>query len=150
MVQEAVIQVVAAFFAALGFGILFRSRGKKLLLTALGGMAAWGLFLLLEPMVESEPLRYFIVAVVCSIYAEVLARLCKTPASTFAILTLIVLVPGGGWYYAADCALRGDMAAFLSRTLHALTLTAALSLGIVLVATVAKFFSAAVQRRHRG
>ena len=139
--SDALLQIVMAFFGTIGFGMLFRSRGKKLLLAGIGGMLAWALFLLLGCWIESEPIRYFIVSVIISIYAEVLARICKTPAGTFGILSLVPLVPGGGLYYSADYALSGDMGAFVEKELSTLSLTAMLSVGIVLVAAIAKFIS---------
>ena len=139
--SDALLQIVMAFFGTIGFGMLFRSRGKKLLLAGVGGMLAWALFLLLGCWIESEPIRYFIVSVIISIYAEVLARICKTPAGTFGILSLVPLVPGGGLYYSADYALSGDMGAFVEKALSTLSLTAMLSVGIVLVAAIAKFIS---------
>lgn len=148
-VTDVVLQIVMAFFGTIGFGVLFRSRGKKLLLAGLGGMAAWALFLLLGLWIESEPIRYFIVSVIISIYAEVLARICKTPAGTFGILSLVPLVPGGGLYYSADFALNGNMQAFVEKALSTLSLTAMLSVGIVLVAAVAKFLSSSLSRRNR-
>lgn len=148
-VTDVVLQIVMAFFGTIGFGVLFRSRGKKLLLAGLGGMVAWALFLLLGLWIESEPIRYFIVSVIISIYAEVLARICKTPAGTFGILSLVPLVPGGGLYYSADFALSGNMQAFVEKALSTLSLTAMLSVGIVLVAAVAKFLSSSLSRRNR-
>ncbi len=139
--SDALLQIVMAFFGTIGFGMLFRSRGKKLLLAGIGGMLAWALFLLLGCWIESEPIRYFIVSVIISVYAEVLARICKTPAGTFGILSLVPLVPGGGLYYSADYALSGDMGAFVEKALSTLSLTAMLSVGIVLVAAIAKFIS---------
>ena len=146
--SDALLQVIMAFFGTIGFGMVFRSRGRKLFLAGLGGMLAWTLFLLLGRWIESEPIRYFIVSVIISIYAEVLARICKTPAGTFGILSLVPLVPGGGLYYSADYALSGDMQAFAAKALSTLSLTAMLSVGIVLVAALAKFISSV--RRSRG
>lgn len=144
--MDVLIQLFTAFFGTLGFGITFNSRGKKLWLAALGGMLGWALYLLLGLTLESEPMRYFIVSVAISAYAEVMARRCKTPASTFCILALVPLIPGGGLYYSADFALSGDFPLFLQKALATLELTVALSLGIVLVAAFAKFF-ASVRRR---
>ena len=146
--SDALLQILMAFFGTIGFGMLFRSRGKKLLLAGLGGMLSWTLFLVLGHWIESEPIRYFIVSVIISVYAEVLARICKTPAGTFGILSLVPLVPGGGLYYSADYALSGDMGAFVEKALSTLSLTAMLSVGIVLVAAFAKFISSV--RRNRG
>ena len=146
--MDAVIQVLTAFLGTLGFGITFNSRGKKLLYAALGGGLSWALFLFLGLFWEGEPLRYFIVSVTIAGYAEVLARICKTPASTFCILSLIPLIPGGGLYYSADSALSGDLAQFVQKALATLELTVALSLGIVLVAAFAKFFGSVRRRRN--
>lgn len=144
---DALIQITTAFFGTLGFGITFNSRGRKLWLAALGGGLGWALFLFLGLFFESEPLRYFIVSVAVSAYAEILARICKTPASTFCILSLIPLIPGGGLYYSADFALSGDSARFIEKAVATLELTVALSLGIVLVAAFAKFFGSVRRRR---
>ncbi len=144
---DALVQITMAFFGTLGFGIAFNSRGRKLWLAALGGGLGWALFLLLGLFFESEPLRYFIVSVAVSAYAEVLARICKTPASTFCILALIPLIPGGGLYYSADFALSGDAVRFAEKAVATLELTVALSLGIVLVAAFAKFFGSVRRRR---
>ena len=54
---DVLLQILMGFFGTIGFGMLFRSRGKKLLLAGLGGMAAWALFLLLGLWIESEPVR---------------------------------------------------------------------------------------------
>ena len=71
---DAIIQIIASFFGTLGFGFLFNIRGKKILWAAFGGMLSWALFLALGFLFESEPLRYFIVAICSTAYAEALAK----------------------------------------------------------------------------
>lgn len=143
------IQIAAAFLGTLGFGFLFNSRGKKLLFAALGGMLSWALFLALGLVIESEPLRYFIVSLVIAGYAEVLARVLKTPASTFCILSLIPLVPGGALYNATASALSGEVQEFAERAVYTLSLTVALSLGIVLTTAFTKYLTAAMRSRRQ-
>ena len=127
------IEVLASFVGTLGFGYLFNIRGGKLVYAALGGMAAWALFLGLGFWIESEVLRYFIVSVCSTVYAEVLARRLKTPATTFCIITLIPLVPGGALYYTTTTALSGNLDLFIPRLTNTVQLAVALSLGIVIV-----------------
>ena len=146
---DGLIQVTAAFCGTLGFGFLLNSRGKKLIFAALGGMMSWALFLLLGFITKGEPMRYFIVSVIITLYAEILARILKTPASTFCILSLIPLVPGGALYYSSTYALSGDTELFVSKAVYTLELTVALSLGIVLVTACMKYFTDFV-RRVRG
>lgn len=136
---DAIIQITASFFGTLGFGFLFNIRGKKLVWAAFGGMLSWALFLALGFLFESEPLRYFIVAICSTAYAEALARLMKTPAATFCIITLIPLVPGGAMYYTTTYALSGNAQLFLPKAAYTLELAVALSLGIVIVTAATKY-----------
>ena len=65
--------------------------------------------------------------------AEILARIFKTPTTTFIILLLIPLIPGSGLYYTMANALSGNSQGFMERGLITLELTLALSLGIIVV-----------------
>ena len=134
------IQVVTAFFGTLGFGFLFNIRGKKLLLAALGGMLSWLLFLALGFVIESEAVRYLIVAACSTTYAEVLARALKTPATTFSIITLIPLVPGGALYQTTTAALDRNAQLFIPKLVYTAELAVALSLGIVIVTAIFRRF----------
>lgn len=134
-----IIQVIASFFGTLGFGFLFNIRGNKLWLAAVGGMLSWFLFLTLESVIANEGVRYFLVSICSTIYAEILARLLKTPATTFSIITLIPLVPGGALYHTATFAMSGHASQFLEKLIYTIELSLALSLGIVIVTAVFRY-----------
>lgn len=131
--KDSLIQVTASLIGTLGFGILFNIRGIKLLVSAFCGAIAWAIFLLLSPILPSEPIRYFIVSVVTTIIAEFLARKFKTPVTTFCIISLISLVPGSALYYTTTAAFGSDFNTFVSKFVYTIKLAVALSLGIVLV-----------------
>ncbi|MBQ2704836.1 MAG: threonine/serine exporter family protein [Clostridia bacterium] len=137
---DMIIQSVTALVGTLGFGFLFNIRGKKLVFAAVGGMLAWMLFLVLEPVAESEPLRYLIVSACSTTYAEVLARILKTPATTFSIITLIPLVPGGALYQTTTAALDRNTEVFVPKLIYTIELAVALSLGIVIVTAIFRRF----------
>ncbi len=136
--MQSLLQIISAFVGTLAFGILFNIRGKKLWLAAVGGMLSWTLFLLLGQVTDSEIFRFFIVSVIISAYAESLARLLKTPAVTFSIVSLVPLIPGSGLYYSMAYALAGNGANFTEKAVHTLGLATALSLGIVLVSALSR------------
>lgn len=131
--MEGILQIITGFIGTLGFGILFHIRGRKLWLGALGGLLAWAVFLLLGFWIQSEPMRYFLVSMLTTLYAEVLARLVKTPTTTFVIVSLIPLIPGSGLYYTMANALSGNSDGFMEKGIHTLELSLALALGIILV-----------------
>ena len=143
---DQMIAVLAGAAGTFGFGILFNIRGKKLMIAALGGLLAWLFFVLLGNVVVNETVRYFIVSVLASCYAEVFARVMKTPRTTFWIVCLIPLIPGSSLYYTMSSAVAKNTEAFMDKGLHTLELTTALALGIVTVAAGAKW----IFRRKNG
>ena len=99
---------------------------------------SWTIFVLLKFIIESEPIRYFIVAAIISIYAELMARLLKTPTTTFHMTGLIPLIPGGSLYYTMKSALEGQSGSFLDKGIYTVELAVALALGIVITTAFAK------------
>ena len=138
MTQTELLQIVTGFLGSFGFAIIFNIRGKKLIFTALGGFLSWTIFVLLKFLTPNEPIRYFLVAVLISLYAEILARLLKTPTTTFVITSLIPLIPGGSLYYTMSSAFSGNVTQFLDRGLYTMQLAVALALGIVLNSAAVK------------
>ena len=135
---DTLISVLSALVGTFGFGVLFHMKGKKLLFASLGGMCAWFLYLLFSALGGREILSYLIISVLLSLYSEVMARWLKTPATPFAMMTLIPLVPGGSLYYAIDLAVDGSWQSFAAKATHTAGLAAALSIGIILVHTVCR------------
>ena len=133
MISKELIQIAAGFIGAFGFAILYNIRGRKLLAAAFGGFISWSLFLLLGMVFESEPLRYFLVSVIISVYSEIMARLLKTPTTTFIITSLIPLVPGGSLYYTMANAFSGSLESFFTSAATTLKLAVALALGVVII-----------------
>lgn len=129
-------QILAGFAGAAGFAILFNVRGLKLLTAAFGGMLSWALVVLLGNFIPNEAAVYFVVAFSISVYAEIMARVLKTPTTTFIITSLIPLIPGGSLYYTMVSAFEMGHGQFLEKGTHTLQLAAALALGIVAVTTV--------------
>lgn len=135
---NSVIQILSSFVGTLGFCILFNIRGKKLIFSSLGGALAWFFFLALNYLFNKEILCYFLVSVIASIYSEIMARVLKTPVTTFSIAVLIPLIPGSALYYSLKFALEGSTGDFVTKASYTLSLAAALSVGIILVNTVAR------------
>ncbi|MBR7181658.1 MAG: threonine/serine exporter family protein [Clostridia bacterium] len=138
MSWDSLIYIVSAAIASLCFGMLFNIRGIKLIAVAVGGGLGWTLFLLLGHLISNQAINYFIVAVVVSLFAEVMARVLKAPASIFVAPSLIPLVPGAALYYAMRYAFGGDSSLFLQQALDALQYAAALAIGVIASAVMMK------------
>ena len=131
MTTTEIIQVFAGLIGSMGFAVLFNVRGIKLLITSLGGLLTWLLFVILDKIITGEPVIYFMIALIVSLLAEIMARVVKTPASTFITTSLIPLIPGSSLYYTMVYAFEESTEAFLQRGAYTLQLAAAIALGII-------------------
>ncbi len=146
MTNQELLQIITGFIGSLGFAVLFNLRGKRMIAAALAGLFSWTLYLLLSHVIANEPLNYFIVAMAVSLYAEIMARVMKTPTTTFITTSLIPLIPGGSLYYTMAYAFESDPERFLEKGLATLQLAAALALGIIVATTLTRLFYQAIRR----
>lgn len=135
MTKTEIIQVLSGFVGSVGFGLLFNIRGRRLCFAALGGFMSWLLFVLLGHFIDNEAVSYFIVALAVSVYAEIMARVLKTPTTALITTSLIPLIPGGSLYYTMAYAFGSDSARFVDKGVHTLQLASALALGIIVATT---------------
>lgn len=147
MTSSELIQIAAGLIGSLCFGILFNMRGKRLIAAAVGGLLSWGLFVVLSHFILNEPINYFIVAAVVSLYSEIMARALKTPAAPIVTTSLIPLIPGGSLYYTMASAFESNFTMFLEKAVSTLKLACALALGIIVVTTISQFLFRRVKQR---
>lgn len=136
------LQILMGCLGTLGFNILFHLRGKKLFLATLGGLLSWAVFLILEPLYDSESIRYLISAATVTVYGEALARIEKTPTTTFLVPSIIPLIPGSALYYTMNYALNKQWADFLHQAFYTLQLAFSLAVGIIAVTTAVRLLTA--------
>lgn len=151
--------VLACFYAllsSLGYCALANIRPRKWMLffASLGGMLAWAVFLACG-FLRNDITQSFCATVVLAFYADIFARLFKTPATVYLIAGLIPLVPGGGIYYTMEHCISGEFMEFLSTGAHAFGVAGALALGILSETAMMRLFRnisvrlrAAEQEKH--
>ncbi len=148
MTLQELIQILSGFVGSFCFGILFNMRGKRLIAASVGGLLSWGLFVIISYAVPSEPINYFLVAAVISLYSEILARIIKTPAAPIVTTALIPLIPGGSLYYTMASAFDSDFSVFLEKATYTLKLASALALGIIVVTAIFHLYSTMQSKKN--
>ena len=136
------LQIITAFLGSLGFSVLFNIRRTKLLIAGLGGMLSWSVYLLLGLYFDSDPIRYFFAAIFVTVYAEIFARIKKTPTTSYLVPAFIPLIPGGALYNTMKFALHNDWHSFGDTAVYTIQLALALSAGIIVVASVMRMVHA--------
>lgn len=105
----------------------------------MGGMLGSIVYTMVLQIGQAEVSALFFASLVFSLYSEILARICKTPVTTFIICALIPLVPGKGMYETMRIAIDGDAISALQKGLDTMTYAGALALGIIFVSTIMRF-----------
>lgn len=137
-----------AFLACIGFSLLFNIHGVGMFICAGGGALGWLCYLLTAPLVHSDIIQSFFAALVISAWSELMARLRKCPVTSYLLVALFPLVPGGGIYYTMEYAMSGETSLFLSSLLHTLGLAGALATGVLMVSSLMRLFTVS-QEKHR-
>lgn len=156
MMKEWLVPIVSAALGSLSFAMFFGVRSRKLWFSLLGGALNWGLYLLaMKKMGLPATMAYALGAAAGTLYAEILARIVKTPVTVFVITSVIPMVPGGALYYTMLGLLQGDKATFVDRGLYTLSAAGAMALGIFaatmlfrLLFTAGRAVCSAVRRAH--
>ena len=144
------IQLLTAFLGAIGFSLLFHVRGRLILPASIGGMLEWGVYLLGLHTLDGIFLPCLIASAFSAVYAEVMARLLKAPATVFFLPTIVPLIPGSTLYYMMHYAVQSDWA--MARYYRGLTIQYALGIaaGISLVWAVVDMLHKVRAKNHGG
>ena len=130
------IQLMAALLGSLGFAALFNIRGKKLIFSTIGGLLSWATYLAAACINANPYFCGFISTVLTTLYAEVMARMVKTPGSGFLVSATIPLIPGAALYRAMNCLMHRNYAGFSKEGTYSLLFAASMSAGITFTTVV--------------
>ncbi len=145
-----ILQIATAFFGAMGFSLLYNTRRTKMLISALGGALGWTVFTLVKLYaVDSELFCLFAAAMAVTVYAEIFARIKKTPTTTFLVVGIISMIPGSALYYTMSYAVGNDLDKFLDTGVYTLKSAMALAVGIIVVSTAVRMASAVVNHFYK-
>ena len=134
-----------------GFSLLFAEPPKKIVPAVIGGMIGCACYVAAGrieiPGVSSVFIASTAGSAACTLYAEILARTMKTPATVFILPALIPLVPGGALYYTMAYLVRGDRGQAASWALDTLFICFGIAIGIILVSLAFQLVSGGGKRK---
>lgn len=134
-----ILSSIYTLIATLCFSVIFNIRGKNLIFAALGGGFSWYIYLLTSShLSEHSILPFFISSVAASVYSEIMARVLKTPVTTFVICGIIPLVPGGGMYNTMLQSIQGNLNGSLTLGLQTLSIAGTIAIGVFFVSSTSR------------
>ena len=149
IVHPAAIQLLACMVGCIGFSILFNIHGPGGLLCTLGGVLAWGTYMIVIALGGNELAGYLWAAIFSSVYSEVMARIRKYPAISYLVVSIFPLIPGASVYYTMTHAVKGDMANFANTGMRTIGIAGAIAVGILLVSTGFRIWTVQMRARKK-
>lgn len=148
MLKELFLPCLYAFMACAGFCLLYNIRGFGIVLCSLGGSWGWLVYLLAQRAALGAALASFLAGIAIAVYAEVMARLRKCPASGYLLLAFFPLVPGAGVYYTMQAYFSGDNERFLSQGRETLGIAGGLAIGVLVVSAGVRMLNHSLEKRR--
>lgn len=141
-----IIKTISAIFVSYFFAIMFNVQGRRIIFASLAGGICWFIYDILVYLGKGETVAYFTAAVILTIYSEILAKKEKAPITSFLIVGLIPIVPGGGIYYTLFHILNKNIVAGTEKGIETFLLSGALAFGILFVSSIYAVYNRMNQR----
>ena len=134
-------QLLAAFAGSIGFALVLKIKGKQILYAGIGGLVTWWIYLITFEYLGNYFLGNLIASIFVAVYAEIMARVNRAPATIFLTAAAVPLIPGGRLYYTMYGLVSENEVMFLESGKTAIVIALAISLGFVVVAVFNKYLN---------
>ena len=143
------IQCIVSLIGCIGFAILFNVHGMGVPLSAAGGCFTWLTYLLAFQYSSNIYVANFWAAAFASAYSEILARIRKSPATSYLVVSLFPLLPGAGIYYTMVYALEGNVTLAVNKGLQTAAVAGVMAVGVLLVSTATRALNILYAQRKK-
>lgn len=131
--KQGLIIVLTGMLGTVGFSLVFKAPKRRIFLNAMGGLITSLIYVICCSEFDHEFFQNFFPALIATVYAEVMARIVKAPATPILACSIIPLVPGSKLYYTTYYFVLGEMEVFRSTFYELLRVAAGLAVGIIFV-----------------
>ncbi len=133
---EALRIVLSGMAGTLGFSVLFRANKNHFVWNSIGGALTCVVYVLVCAFADNMFWQNFFPAFFATTFAEIMARLLKTPATPILACSIISLVPGGKLYYTTYYFVTSEMDMFRTTFSETLRIAAGIAVGIICVSVI--------------
>ncbi len=132
------LEILYSFIGSFCFAIIFNIRIKKSFFAGIGGAVSQSGYIICTLFLGNEFAAYFLATIATALYAEMMARILKAPATVFLVPSIIPLVPGSLMYYSMEYLVTNQRQESLDMVLRAVTIASSLAMGILIVSSLIK------------
>ncbi len=131
-----VLKAIAAFFASMGFAIMFNLPKKLIVYSGFAGALGFFAYQFFNARLGGDYiLPYLLGSVVIGIFGEIFASITKNPSTVFTIPGIIPIVPGYSIYYTMFYLVQNDTALSIKFGTEAILISVSIACGIAISST---------------
>ena len=134
-----VVQLISCTAACVGFAYWFNVKGIQILYCGIGAFFTWLAYALLYEAGYSNFLATLVGAIFVALYAQVMARVNKAPATIFQTVCVFPLVPGPNLYYMMYAIVMEDTPNAISEAETLVITCLGIALGFIVVEIMNKY-----------
>ena len=128
--------IISGLIGTFGFTLFFRSNKNRVIISTVGGALTCLVYVISCFYFEHELMQNLFPALGATVYAEIMARVTKAPATPILACSIIPLVPGGKLYYTTYYFVIGETETFYECIVSLLRIASGLAVGIIIVSVI--------------
>ena len=133
------VQLVSCTAACVGFAYWFNVKGIQVLYAGIGAFFTWVVYALLFEAGYSNFAATLAASIFVAVYAQVMARINKAPATIFQTICVFPLVPGPNLYYMMYCLVMEDHNMAVSEAVTLVVTCLGIALGFIVIEILSKY-----------
>ena len=131
------LQLAACTFGCAGFALWFHVQKRHVPFCALGALITWAVYLAVSRYAGNF-ISILAGSAACALYAQIMARIRKCPATVFQTIAIFPLIPGATLYYMMYSAVSGNVSMSLEKAAMLLLTCFGIVLGFMTVEAAIK------------
>ncbi|WP_432403121.1 threonine/serine exporter family protein [Wukongibacter sp. M2B1] len=140
---------IFSLISTVGFSVLFNVPKKSIFYAGLTGGIGWTIYMYIKELTLSSAFSIFVASTIVGILGEIFARIDKKPVTTFVIPGIVPLVPGYIIYLSMVELINQEFYEAARLGTEAVFNSGAISVGIILVTSVAKIKKSQNHKKSR-
>lgn len=139
--SETWIQLMASAIGTAGFAVWFNIKGRQVWYSGVGAFITWATYKLVMGWTDNVFTAALVASMFVALYAHIMARVNKAPATIFLVASIFPLIPGAALYYMCYGIVM-DMPEFAKEKGAVLLETClAIAVGFILVEVVMNYYN---------
>jgi uncharacterized membrane protein YjjB (DUF3815 family) len=131
-------ELLYAFFATIGFAIVFRAPFRAIFPAGLIGGVGWSIYAQFEQSGMELAVAAFFSALAIGIFGEIFAKQLKMPATTFVVPGIVTIVPGYAIYQSVLYLIRRETTAASVEAANVALIGVGIAVGILMASSVSR------------